>query len=278
MGHRTARFGAGTPPRRLFRDGEAWRPVFYGVAIVLMSLAVAAWFTFGAVDRTAAERDPETLCLVNAPVPIATLTMLDQTDPLAANAGPRFVRLIRRIRDDLPRNGRLTIVPFGGDLGKPLRVAFDVCSPGRRSEANEFSEGPVKLQREYEGKFLKPLDGVAAALREPLESDFSPVVAQIQRAVNDPAIPWRGHQRVLNILTDGLEHTTESKIYGGASLHLPPPPPDLLRGVTVNYYELTSADHHHLQTPELRAAWKAWFEAAGAEVNMYAPGYAPPDW
>lgn len=255
-----------------------WRGIVAGAAIFLMIGAIAGWLIIGSKEEYASERDPVTLCLLHGQTPKAELTLLDQTDALAADAGQHFTRLIGHIRDTLPRNGRLTIVPFGGDLGQPLDVAFDICSPGRGAEANQLAEGSARLQRTYDAKFSGPLNAVAASLVTPRESDQSPIAAQILRATNDPSINWQGEERVLNLLTDGLENTPESHIYRGGAVHLPPPPPDLLRGVTVNYFELTSAKHHELQTVAVRAAWKAWFEAAGAKVNLYAPGFAAPVW
>jgi hypothetical protein len=250
-----------------------------GLAIAAMTAGVAGWYAVGVRADHENVRHPVTMCLMNAPTPWAELTLLDQTDALAAGAGQRFTRLIRHLRDTLPRNGRLTIVPFGGDLGQSLQVVFDVCSPGRGSEANQLTEGALPLQRDYEALFLSPLDAKAAELTAPLESPQSPITAQILRAANDPTIGWKGEKRILNLLTDGLENTAKSGIYKGGKIHLETPPPDLLKGVTVNYFELTSARHSALQTPAVRAAWKAWFEAAGAaRVNMYAPGYSTPAW
>ncbi|MBB4837514.1 hypothetical protein HNP52_000565 [Sphingomonas kyeonggiensis] len=255
-----------------------WRLIVAGAAIVAMLLGMAAWYASGAQQGDATERDPATLCLLRAPASRAELTLLDQTDALAAGAGQHFTRLINHVRDTLPRNGRLTIVPFGGDLGQPLAVAFDICSPGKGAEADTLSEGAVRLQRDYETRFVAPLSKAAAELAVPRESNQSPIADQILRAANDPTIGWRGEERILNLMTDGLENTPASPIYTSGKIVLPPPPSDLLRGVTVNYFELASARNSALQTPVVRAAWKAWFEAAGAKVNMYAPGYAVPAW
>lgn len=259
-------------------SGGLWRVIAAATAIAFMLIGMGVWFTLGTRHDYANERDAKTFCLLHAASPRAELTMLDQTDSLAADSGQYFMRLVTHIRETLPRNGRLAIVPFSGDLGAPLIVVFDVCSPGRGSEADQVSEGALKMQRDYEALFARPLENVARALAAPRESAQSPIAAQILRAANDPTIGWSGKDRVLNLMTDGLENTATSRVYADGVLHLPPPPPELLRGVTVNYYELASARHSNLQTPPVRVAWKAWFEAAGATVNMYAPGYAVPRW
>lgn len=277
MAFRSMRFDGAqrVPGFDIRQTGGIWRTVLSIAAIMAMIVAIAGWYAVGSRHDYAGERDAQTLCLLHGATPRAELTLLDQTDALAAGSGQHFTRLANHIRDTLPRNGRLTIVPFGGDLGQPLEVAFDICSPGRGSEAEGLTEGTSKIQRDYEARFLAPLKSAEAQLTAPRESNQSPIAAQIMRAVNDPTIGWTGEQRVLNILTDGLENTTGSKVYLDGQVHLPPPPPELLRGVTVNYYELASAKHSALQTNAVRTAWKAWFEEAGAQVNMYAPGFGP---
>lgn len=279
MAFRSIRFDGRSRARAsLPAENGAWRGIVAAASILVMLVGLAGWYAFGARSDYLNDRDQTTLCLVHGPTPRAELTLLDQTDPLAADSGQRFTRLIRHIRDELPRNGRLTIVPFNGNPGQSLEVAFDICSPGRGSQADQWTEGALRVQRDYVARFEEPLDRTAAALTVRQESRQSPIVMQILRAINDPSISWRGEERVLNLLTDGLENTTESRVYSDGLVRLPPPPPDLLRGVTVNYYELVSAHHSVLQTAAVRAAWKAWFEAAGARVNMYAPGYAAPNW
>jgi hypothetical protein len=279
MAFRPTRFDSlNSPARRHVREegDNIWRTIIASAAIAIVFVGIAAWYVIGARSDYVGERDKATLCLLHAQTPRAELTLLDQTDALAAGAGQRFARLIRHIRETLPRNGRLTIVPFGGDLGQSLQVAFDVCSPGLGSEADQLTEPVLRVQRDYEARFLTPLDETAAGLIVPRESDQSPIAAQILRAVNDPAIGWVGKERVLNLLTDGLENTAESHVYKDGIVILPPASANILRNVTVNYFELASAQHSALQTPATRATWKAWLEARGANVIMYAPGYATP--
>lgn len=279
MAFRSIRFDGRSRVRASLPDENgAWRGIVAAMAILVMLAGLAGWYAYGARSDYLNDRDQTTLCLVHSPTPRAELTLLDQTDPLAADSGQRFTRLIRHIRDALPRNGRLTIVPFNGNSGQSLEVVFDICSPGRGAEADQLTEGALRVQRDYVARFEEPLDRAAAALTVRRESPQSPIVLQILRAVNDPSIGWRGEDRVLNLLTDGLENTAESMVYRDGIVRLPAPPPNLLRGVTVNYYELVSARHSALQTPAVRAAWKAWFEAAGARVNMYVTGNTAPGW
>lgn len=246
-------------------------------ALAAMAAGVGAWMVASDAHSRASLREERTLCLIHSTPPVAVLTMIDVTDPLAAGSGERFAGLLREARLALPRDGRFTVVPFNGELGGSLSPAFDRCSPGRGVEADEFMEGQNSVQRNYDREFVRVLDRAGRRVASAEASDFSPIAAQVMRAVNDPAIRWVGGRRELSIYTDGLEHTSQSRIYSGAPIRLPTPPPDLLRGVTVNFVELANPRFSHLQTPAVREAWRRWFEAAGAErINMRAEGYATP--
>jgi hypothetical protein len=258
--------------------GDLWKTITAIAVVVLVLVIVAGWTIASQRVVEAGLRNPETMCLLKGAPPRATLAMLDETDTLAADSGERFTRLIRRIRDDLPRNGRLLIAPFGGDLGASLATVFDICSPGRGAEADGTMEGSAQMERNYVAKFGRPLDKVADTLRNAGISHASPITEQIERATNDPAIKWSGTERDLIILTDGLQNTATSPVYINGVVRLPDAPPGLLDGVTVSYVELANPRHSALQTHAMREAWKAWFIAAGASrVKMYAPGYPPPD-
>lgn len=250
------------------RDALAWA----GVAALVVAAAV---FVTSGQKADALNRRDEAHCLVNRPTPVAVLTLLDQTDTLGRDAGKRFDDLMAATLRRLPRNGRLTIVPFGGDLGQSLASQFSACSPGKKGDADPWSEAADDVQWDYENTFLKPLSQVSARLLDARPSGRSPIAEQIERAVSDTAIMWEGQHRELVVMTDGLQFTAGSPIYTGGKFKLPDAPPALLRGVTVRYVELANPTHSELQTAELRKAWEAWFIAAGAEkVIMVAPGYA----
>ncbi|HEX8572195.1 MAG TPA: hypothetical protein VF759_05540 [Allosphingosinicella sp.] len=259
-------------------EGPAgWKVAAAGTALLVLAAGVGAGVLKG--QRAAEEnaRNPSTLCLEKGLPPVSTLALLDVTDRLAADSGDRFTRLVQRLRDDLPRNARLTIVPFADDLGQSLAPAIDICSPGRGEEANGSFEGPGRIQRAYETKFQAPLQRIAQRLSDTGASANSPIAEQIVRAASDPAISWSGTRRELTLFTDGLQNTPSSRVYSTGAVRLPPPPPGILQGVTVNYIELTNPRHNALQSAQVRLAWKAWFEAAGAErVRMFAPGFPPP--
>lgn len=261
--------------RRVGSNRDLPSNILAGAAIVGLVGAMGAWATLGLrADRDSARDDR--LCLLHSTPPKSILVLLDETDTLARDSGLRFTRLMDGVQRALPKNGRLTVVPFGGDVGKAPVASYDTCSPGRGSEAGDF-EGSAPAQRLYEQRFQEPLAEVSRSLAQARTSTTSPIALQIERAVTDPAIDWTGGGRELVVFTDGLENTATSRIYTGGPIALPTATPGMLAGVTVRYVELTNAKQSARQAREVRTAWFNWFRAAGAsKVIIHAPGFAQP--
>lgn len=256
---------------------ERWKRLGAGLFLVLLVVAGATALVVGLRASEANERSADTMCLTNRAATASVLVLLDTTDPLARDSGPRFLALVNRIRDRLPRNGRLTVASFDGNVAAPLNQVFDWCSPGQGAEADQAFEGPRSVERQYEQRFQAPLEEAAGDLVKLAPSTQSPIAEQIARAVSDPALGWSGGEREIYVLTDGLQNVPGASVYDGKGVVLPPPAPDLLTGVRVHYVELGNLRRPDLQTSQGRAAWQQWFENAGAsKVMMYAPGYAAP--
>lgn len=269
-----ARFVSRTAARRSSRN--FLRSAGY-IGVIVLCLAGA----FGLMATTYAfsQRNAisgEDLCLESGAAPVSVLVLVDRTDPLARESGRRFERVVQNLAGELPQHGRLSIVPFDGDLGSPLTPIFDWCSPGTGRETDLLNEGRTPKERRYNEHFAAPLSEAIERLSQGESAPLSPIAEQIERALADPGISWDGDRRILVVLTDGLQHTAQSPIYTTGSMDLPRPASGGLDDIEVRYVELTNRATPQLQTPELREAWRAWFEAQDANIKMYAPGFRRP--
>lgn len=257
--------------------GERWKRFGAGIFLALLFVALTTALVVGLRASEANERSTETLCLTNRTTAVSVLVLLDTTDPLARDSGPRFRALVNRIRSRLPRNGRLTVASFDGNVARPLNQVFDWCSPGQGIEADQTFEGRLSIERQYQQRFQVPLERAAASLANVAPSAQSPIAEQIERAVNDPALGWSGDEREIYVLTDGLQNMPGTSVYEENRVVLPAVDPQLLKDVTVHYVELGNLRRPELQNSQGRATWQQWFEDAGAtRVLMYAPGYPAP--
>lgn len=238
------------------------------LVLILVVVGAAYLFYLYWIGRAVTETDAETGCLRNAPSPQAALVMVDSTDRLSRENSVRIGSRVRDLVDGLPRYSRVIIVPFGGDTAAPLQAIFNGCVPGRPSDAR-WDEGGQLLTEPYQ-RFRRELDGLVSRLQQLPDSQSSPITEQVVRAASDPQLRWQGTARTLVLATDGLE----SSIYWTRNLRLANPPQGLLRDVRVEYFEVGNTRGNRLQTHEMRLEWKSWFERAGAEVRITAPGFS----
>jgi hypothetical protein len=251
--------------------GGGLRSVALAVVALIVLAGLGYWGFQYVRNRSARATDTATGCLTNVPTPQATLFLVDETDRLSAENGARIRARINDAVTALPRYSRVIIVPFGGDVAAPLQPIFNKCLPGRASTAS-LDEGGQLLEEEYQA-FSQALDAEVARLEQVPDSRTSPITEQIIRAASDPELHWQGSARTLVVITDGLQ----SSIYWTRSLRLPDPPEALLRNVRAEYFEIGNARANQLQTPQMRLEWKSWFDRAGADVRISAPGYPAND-
>jgi hypothetical protein len=237
---------------------------------VLLLLLLGAGGYFGIQywrGLQARETDDKTGCFTHAPTPQAALFLIDATDRLSHENAKRIGDRIKDAVDGLDRYSRVIVVSFGGDTATPLKQIFNGCVPGKATTAR-WDEGNQLLKKQYDD-FRKQLDGLVGELERLPDSKTSPITEQVIRAASDPQLHWEGKVRTLVLATDGLE----SSIYWTRHLKLPDPPASLLKDVRAEYFEIGNEKGNKLQTPEMRKEWKSWFERAGADIRITAPGY-----
>ena len=259
--------------RRLYSRGSSnWlrNTAIVGGSLLSMAACVGAYVGYQAYERRHRQHevDKETGCLLHAENPQAVVLMIDSTDPLAKQSGPRLRTAIMDLVNDLPRYSRVTLVAFGNQLADPLEIKFDGCLPGRRDDAG-WDEGGGYLNSQFR-KFDTKVKQVVASLEALPPANSSPIAEQVIRAASDRVLHWEGARRRLFLATDGLE----SVVYRTGRVTLPTPAANLLSGVDVEFFEVGNERDYALQTPSMRVAWANWFKAAGStSVQMSAPGY-----
>lgn len=253
------------------------RGIMIGAPLIVVSLLAV----IGATVSTDALRhsravDPATLCPVNRAIEESVIVAVDRTDPLAASNEPQFHRMMVGLGAHAARRTRLTIVPFSDDIGAPLNTTFDVCSPGRRRDADTLTESGALIESAYREKFAAPLEEAVRDLTQASTAPRSPITEQIERIARDRTLGPVGVRRRIIVVSDFLQNTPAVSVYRGGAFQLAPPGERFLEGVSVQLVQLGNSRDSHLQTAEVRREWEAWFREAGATIeDVYLP---PGEW
>ncbi len=187
------------------------RPIHF-LFIGILVLVFGIIFAFSANLSNDKVKLDEYLCIRDATPPQHDIVLVDATDTLSSANMRETRKLINdRILKQLPKNGRLTIISFTGDVDGFFNGTFTRCNPGK--DANQFYENPEKKAREWRNKFINVLDGFLTKLENIPTADSTPLLEVLQIISADSAFSPEIEKRRIFIISDLLQS------HGGVSFY-----------------------------------------------------------
>lgn len=246
-------------------------PWFWRSAIALMLTSVFGLFAAAAIHQPP-PTDAETGCRLDREDPVHTIVLVDQSDPFNATDLDWVRTLLDGEARSLPRYGRLTLlVPNSAAPYDPAQV-FTGCSPGSAAEANPIFQNPKMIQQAWERKFHAPLMSEADdALRDTV-APSSPLM-EAMYTIADRA-DFQGHvpARRLILVSDLMQHSPGFSMYKSGADEEAWAESGLadmragLESVEV-VARIVPRQEYALPLSEVKAFWRGWFEAAGADYG-----------
>jgi hypothetical protein len=227
--------------------------------------------------------DPDTLCPTRSTY-AHTVVLIDKTDPLSEGQRRAFRSLIKEIREILEIREKLSIFVLDDTNYSAPAAAFALCNPGTGADANELTQNPRKIHRNYLARFGAPLDRVIDDLSLGEEARTSPIMEMIQSVSFVSDFDATFAPRRLFIVSDMMQNTPEYSHYrsGGKrskvldfdrfrqSPRMAAVATNLDR-VDVRIVYLIRPRTGALQTREHILFWEQFFAEAGARVTEVRP-------
>jgi hypothetical protein len=230
------------------------------------------------------ERDPVSLCLLNEPLRHRELFTLDQTDKLTKDNWDAVIEAVHRVRDNLPANGKLTIMRMDpADGFSPVEV-FSKCSKGKPSGKDTWNTTGSHDVRVWQSDFAEPLDKAMGGLANVAPAEPSPIMQTLV------GVTWRGDfgssvkTRKLVIVSDLVQHDPAGysqlkcaswKCYQRSPLFETARAD--LRGIEVEVRYINRPKWRHIQTTSHVAFWRRVFKRFGTEVSFDGAPMLPPE-
>lgn len=147
------------------------------MAVALSILAAASYFYLVAGDETI---DKTTLCPADGPKGHVVL-LVDKTDALNFTQSHGFVAYLSKILNQEVKPGELfSVFVLGEDYTSTPTPLFEMCNPGTGEGKSAWTSNPAKLRRQYEDKFLKPVEQLADQLKAITPAATSPIMEMLQ--------------------------------------------------------------------------------------------------
>lgn len=240
------------------------------VALAFIGLLVLYFQTVG--GRRAL--DPTTLC--PASPDSITVLLVDVTDPMNLAQRQDFINQLERLRNAIPRYGKLAIFKVSPAADQLLTPVIERCNPGTAGDVTELTGNKEKTAKQWQEQFKEPLDQAFAQITAASGAPQSPILESIQSAALTELKSQQSDDKPhkLIVASDLLQNTPRMTFYSG---HLPTPDAAVatdafrtlrtdLRGIDVELWMLQRPDSASSQPKELRYVWEAMIGAMGGNI------------
>lgn len=224
--------------------------ILLAVCFIFLSLSVWAYRLKASSDQY----DHDTLCR-NDGAYTRLKVLIDKTDPISKQDQERLAALIRRIKDQLAANERLSLFVLDETGTYSPAPVFDMCNPGRGNQANSLYENPRMVQKRFDEQFQGPLETVLVNLLRPGVAPQSPILESIIALKGSTSQPER-----MIVVSDMLQNSGTLSFYRKDSRNLPKPGsdqicriPSLYESIEVHVVSRSSAAGSNRQ--QIRNFW-----------------------
>jgi len=260
------------------RAGRAkgWLVISIGVALIVAIAAIGGYLKFG--ERST---NRETGCPVDQYDSI-TAVLVDLTDSISPVQAAALRNALLKIRDEIPKLGRLEIYPLRPLVTSTLEPLFAGCSPGSGHEVDSSIYGnPELADRLWRIKFADEIDVVIKSLRTVEPQNTSPLFEGIQSvavtAFGDPLSATAQSKRLI-IISDMIHHTSQLSLYSGApdfgALKKTPYYPTIkpqLHDADTEIFLIVRDTKHNVQRPPLFKFWVEYIDAGDGYLSHWEP-------
>lgn len=205
-----------------------------------------------------------------------TVLLVDVTDPMNAAQRQDFANQLARLKNSIPRFGKLIVAKVDSTGDRLLTPVITRCNPGTADDVSETTGDPTALQKQWDKNFDEPLTAAFEQLTTASGAERSPILESIQSValteLQKPGLE-KAPKRLV-VASDLLQNTDDATFYGG----LPESRAFVegpvfrrlrtdLRGVEVELWMLERADASSTQPRALADLWERIIDAQGGDVR-----------
>jgi hypothetical protein len=188
-----------------------------GILWFLLGAAMLAAFGIGWYVLSAAHVviDTATNCPKGGPTAVQVV-LIDRSDPITPQQGQRVRQYIDEQANRAKPGTRFDLYVADSDAVNVLKPTASVCSSGQGNQASSLYENPVRVQRQFEERFLNVLHGALDRLLSASTADNSPILESIRAAAitSFGSVPDGVPLRMI-IVSDLVQHSALNSHFRG---------------------------------------------------------------
>lgn len=243
-----------------------------GVVLLIFTFAAVALVVYTQVSR-----DPPlnktTMCPAAGPLGHIVL-LVDKTDPLNFTQRQAFKVAMRElVETKVPEGHLLSIFVLGEKFEQSALPLIELCNPGSDAGKSELSANLQRLRRQYEERFVRPLEEAAMSLVAEAPAKASPIFEMLQlvgiNGFRKHAV--KGPKRLV-LVSDMLHNTSQFSMYTGPAEYELFESTDYAKRTQAELQGVSVELHYLMTTPKLQTRrnqvfWERYFDRAGARLS-----------
>lgn len=251
------------------RDTLMW---VAGVALLIVTTAAVVLVVYTQVTRDP-PLDKTTMCPAAGPLGHIVL-LVDETDPLNFTQRQAFsVAMKELVETKVPEGHLLSIFVLGEKFEQSALPLIELCNPGSDVGKSELSANLKRLRKQYEERFVRPLEDAGKALVAEQPAKASPIFEMLQlvgiNGFRKHAV--KGPKRLV-LVSDMLHNTPQFSMYIGTMTFEHFESTDYARRTQAELRDVSVELHYLMTTPRLQTRrnqvfWERYFERAGARLS-----------
>lgn len=262
--------------RRNKKQVLGWIYGGFGVAIIIGIIVTSVKLNLGKV-----ETDPISGCPKTG-YPTITAVLVDLSDPINPVQAAALHNALLKVRNEVPKYGRLEIYPLKSTATSTIEPLFFGCSPGSgRDVDSRFYGNPDLADRHWKQEFADKVDSVIGELKTIQQQNISPIMEGLQSVTVTsfgPPLSQAASEKRVILVSDMIHHTTELSMYRGVpdfekfkmTQYFPRVRP-AFRNAKVDVFLIVRDTQNNIQKPQLYKFWVEFVDASGGFLRGWEP-------
>ena len=191
-----------------------------GIVIILITFLLVTFILVYNIHLSKSVRklDSVSLCPVDPlPTDSVTVVLIDISDSLSITQKKDLENQLDKIRDAIPRHGRLEIYTVSDLDGSLLVPSVSLCNPGRGREIDPLTGNPKQVEDKWRSGFDGPISSAIEGLVEKSPLQSSEILGSIQ-SITLTGLRTRERDNLthkLVIVSDLMQNTQDANFYKG---------------------------------------------------------------
>ncbi|GAA5189540.1 hypothetical protein [Ferrimonas gelatinilytica] len=233
------------------------------VIIIITSIVLIILLAFYVKAISSPERafDKVTMCNDKMHRQNHNVIVIDVSDPLSPHQKRYLPAKVLDIVDDAARNDRFTVFVLDKSVTGLSKPIADVCKPKSPDDVNILTENERFLTKNFQEKFLFPMNEAIAELVEGKDMEVSPIYESISDLKSLNILDKSADKRTVFIISDMLQNTPFASVYSKGEKAIDDLPKFSLESTDVYVFWLDRDQDKKYQTKGLAESWAKYLDA-----------------